>query len=228
MKYTIIHVNDRAKEQMAHNKKILKNFEYVDDIEFFNGNTGNAWDIINHRGIRTDTWSPYDGREFPPLPGEYGVWLSNLNIFNYIIDSNLDSLLVLEDDVVLRAGAKKAIQDSVSELPEGWDFLSFYYFEGQNGFSKESSIGKKYIHKSINQPAANQAMLYSKSGALKLTKIIKRIGIEYTIDCFIYKQAQLGFLNGYSIIPGKQSVLSHEHKKIKSLIDPKNRRTVGI
>ena len=80
VKYTIVHVNDRAKQQMDNNKKILKSFDYVDNIQFFNGNKGNAWDVINHKGIRTDTWKPYDGRQFPPLPGEYGVWLSTINV----------------------------------------------------------------------------------------------------------------------------------------------------
>jgi hypothetical protein len=31
-----MHVNDRAKDNMERNKLILKDFDYVDDIEFFN------------------------------------------------------------------------------------------------------------------------------------------------------------------------------------------------
>ena len=228
MKYTIIHVNDRAKEQMDYNKKILKDFEYVEDIEFFNGNKSKAWDVINHRGIRTDTWAPYDGRSFPPLPGEYGVWISNLNIFNYVMKSNIKNILVLEDDVLLEKDAANIIKKCMRELPNGWDFLSLYFFPGQNAHSSESDIGKTYIHKSINQPAANQAMIYSKSGVSKLMKLIKRKGIEYTVDCFIYRQAQLGALNGYSVIPGKTSILKHTYKETESLIDPENKRLVEM
>jgi hypothetical protein len=36
MKYCIIHVNDRSKDLMEHNKKILGSFDYIDDIVFFN------------------------------------------------------------------------------------------------------------------------------------------------------------------------------------------------
>ena len=100
MKYTIIHVNDRAKAQMDKNKQILKNFEYVDSIPFFNGNTENALDVLNHLKIRTDVWNPYDRRSFPPLPGEYGIWISTINVWDYIINNNVDQMLVLEDDVV--------------------------------------------------------------------------------------------------------------------------------
>ena len=228
MKYTIIHVNDRAKEQMARNKNILKSFDYINDIEFFDGNKGNAWDVINHMGIRTDVWKPYDGRQFPPFPGEYGIWLSTINVLEYIINNNIESLLVFEDDILLEKDAVKIIKSCMAELPAGWDFLSLYYFPGHNSYSPESDIGKAYIHKSINQPAANQAMIYSKSGASKLIKLIKRKGIEYTVDCFIYKQAQLGAVNGYSIIPEKDSILKHQYKEVKSLIDPQNIRMVEM
>ena len=228
MKYTIIHVNDRAKEQMDHNKKILKDFEYVNEIEFFNGNTGNAWDVINHRGIRTDTWKPYDGRSFEALPGEYGIWLGLLNIWEYMLTNEIDRMLVLEDDVRLTSLSVNMISGCILELPEGWDFLSLYYFQGQNTINEESDLGLEFIHKSINQPAAGQATIFSKSGAKKLLKLAKRKGIEYTSDCFIFEQSRIGILNGYSIIPDKLKILEHTYSKTGSLIDPKNVRSAGF
>jgi GR25 family glycosyltransferase involved in LPS biosynthesis len=228
MKYTIVHVNNRAKDQMDSNKKILKSFDYVENIEFFNGNTGNAWDVINHKGIRTDVWNPYDGRQFPPLPGEYGIWLSTINVLEHIVEYDLDSLLVLEDDILLEKTAEKNILTALDELPKSWDFLSLYHFEDQNQNSSETDIGSSLIHKSINQPAGAQAIVYSNAGAKKILKLVKRKGIEYTSDCFIFEQSRLGFINGYSIIPGSKKYLKHKYKDIKSLIDPDNVREVEM
>ena len=228
MKYTIVHVNDRAKEQMDSNRKILKSFDYVGNIEFFNGNVGRAWDVINHMGIRTDVWKPYDGRQFPPLPGEYGIWLSTINVLEYIVKHNLESLLVIEDDVLLEKNAEKNILLALNDLPESWDFLSLYYFEGHNEHSSETDIGSSLVHKSINQPAGGQAIIYSNSGAKKILKLVKRKGIEYTSDCFIFEQSRLGFVKGYSVIPGVKKYLEHKHKYIKSLIDPQNKRSVEM
>jgi GR25 family glycosyltransferase involved in LPS biosynthesis len=228
VKYTIIHVDSRAKDQIAHNQSILGESSYVSGIKFFNGNSENILDVLNHWGIKTETWNPYDGRSFGPLPGEYGVWASNISVWDYMNKNYTDKMLVLEDDVLLEKDAKEIIKKTIKELPDNWDFLSLYSFPGQNNQSSESNIGKAYIHKSINQPAANQAMIYSKSGASKLIKLVKRKGIEYTVDCFIYKQAQLGFLNGYSLIPGKSDVLTHTYKETKSLIDPENKRLVEM
>lgn len=224
MKYTIMHVNDRAKKNIDHNKNILKNFEYVDDIEYFDGNTGNGRDVLNHNRIPLDVWSPYDGRSSPPLPGEYGVWVSTMNLFKYIVNNNIDKILVLEDDIYLKNDFVENLDLCLNELPKNFGFLSLYYFSEQNDVTEESEIGAKYIHKSINQFSAAQAMVYSNKGARDLLSLFRRKGMEYTNDCFIYKQSQVGAVDGYSIKKDTLSFLVHDYKNVKSLIDPDNFR----
>jgi GR25 family glycosyltransferase involved in LPS biosynthesis len=213
---------------MDHNHTVLKDFEYVSDIRFFNGSTGNAWDVINHRKIRTDAWNPYDGRSFGPLKGEYGIWVSTLNVWDYIVSNDLSELLVLEDDVVLGPDFATRTKSLIKELPKDWDFLSLHYFEGHNEKTSESDIGLDKIHKSINQHSGAQAIIYSNSGAKKLLKLVGRKGIEYTSDCFMFEQSRLGFVNGYSILPTINRMLKHEYKDIPSSIDPDNRRMVEM
>jgi GR25 family glycosyltransferase involved in LPS biosynthesis len=222
--YTIIHVNDRAKESMDHNKSILNEYTYVNDIEFFNGNTGNAWDVINHYGIKKDVWAPYDGRPTPPLPGELGIWVSTINVWKYMAQNHIDRLLVLEDDVLLDSDFTKNLQLCMGDLPDNFDFLSLYYFKGHNWEGEETDIGSKYVHKSTNQYSAAQATVYSLNGARKLLRAVTRKGIEYTTDCFIFRQSLLGVVNGYSIRPNNLSMLSHQVDKVTSLIDPANVR----
>lgn len=224
MKYTIMHVDNRAKKNIDYNKKILKDFEYVGDIEYFNGNTGNGWDVLNHHRIPLNVWSPYDGRSTPPLPGEYGIWVSTMNLFKYIIDNSISQMLVLEDDIYINDNFIKNLNLCIDELPNNFGFLSLYYFNEQNEVTEESDIGAKYIHKSINQFSAAQAMLYSNRGARDLLSLFRRKGMEYTNDCFIYKQSQLGLVDGYSIKKNNLSFLVHDYKNIKSLIDPDNFR----
>jgi len=224
VKYCIIHVNDRAKDNIDYNKNILSSFEYIADIEFFNGNTGNAWDVLNNRGIKLDVWNPYDGRTMPPLPGELGIWVSTINTLEYIVNNQIEKMLVLEDDIKLQPNFIDMLDLCIKELPNGFDFLSLYYFDEQNDFTKLTDIGSKIIHKSNNQYSAGQAILYSLSGAKKILKLVRRKGIEYTTDCFIFKQSHIGLIDGYSIIPNNLLFLEHENKSVISIIDPKNTR----
>lgn len=228
MKYTIIHVNDRSLENIEKNISILSEFDYENSIEFFNGNTGNAWDVLNHIGINQNVWFPYDGRTSPPLPGELGIWVSTINVLQHIVDNKIDKMLVLEDDIILKDDFVEKMSECLKELPKTFDFLSLYYFKDQNEVTDSTDIGLSSIHKSYNQYSAAQATLYSFAGAKKILKLVKRKGIEYTTDCFIFKQSQLGLIEGYSIKHEYDYFLSHEYKNVKSLIDPNNYRNVGI
>lgn len=224
MKYSIMHINNRSIDKINKNKTILKSFEYVDDIEYFNGNVGNGRDVLNHIGINCDVWAPYDGRSFPALPGEYGVWVSTVNVWKYIIDNKIEKFLLLEDDISLNNDFVEELNKCLNDLPNDFDFLSLYYFDEQNHDSDESEIGSDNIKKSINQYSAGQATVYSLSGAKKLFKLIKRKGLEYTSDCFIFKQSHLGLVQGYSIKGNNNRLLSHDYYDVVSLIDPDNLR----
>lgn len=224
MKYSIIHVNNRAKEKIKHNQNILSSFDYIDDIEYINGNEVNAFDILNNLGIDCYAWKPYDGRTSDALPGEYGVWVSTINVWQYMIKHKVDRLLVLEDDITLKDDFINTLDECIKDLPEDFDFLSLYYFDEQNDDLEETEIGSNNIKKSYNQYSAGQATFYSLSGAKKLFKLIKRKGLEYTSDCFIFKQSELKLVNGYSIKGNHDRLLTHEYNNIKSLIDPNNLR----
>jgi len=228
MKYCIIHVDDRSKKLIEYNKNILSSFDYVEDIEFFNGNTGNAWDILNHWGIKLDVWNPYDGRTMPPLPGELGVWVSTINTLEYIVNNKIKKMLVLEDDVKLQLDFISKLNICNDELPDDFDFLSLYYFKEQNGITELTDTGLENIHMSYNQYSGMQATVYSYSGAKKILNLTKRKGIEYTTDCFIFRQSLEKLINGYSIKGPNDYFLVHEYKKIKSLIDPENTRNTDL
>lgn len=224
MNYTIVKLDDRAKDLTAHNQQILAEHNYVSDIKFFDGNKEKAWDVINHLGIRQDVWAPYDGRSFPPLPGELGIWVSTINIFQYILSNNLDLLLVLEDDVFLHEDFVQRMNECLSDVPSTFDFLALHWFDGHNWVSEQTEIGSRFIHRSHNQFSAGQAIIYSKKGAGKLLSAVKRIGIESTSDCFIFRQSLIGSVDGYSVKPENGKLLDHDNILLVSSIDPQNLR----
>lgn len=224
MKYSIIHINDRAIKNMIHNKNILNEYEYVDSIEYFDGISNNGWEELNKMGIPMDRWKPYDGRTIDPLPGECGIWVSTIRALQYMIDHEVDMMLFLEDDIFLLEDFVKNLNLCLNDLPDNFDFLSLFYHKQHNDLDESTDIGSQYIHKSKNQYSGALAMLYSLQGAKKILKILKRVGMEYTSDCFIYHYAQKDVLNGYSIKKNGLKFLINNDNEIKSLIDPDNVR----
>jgi GR25 family glycosyltransferase involved in LPS biosynthesis len=176
-------------------------------------------------GVNTSAWNPYDGRTLGPLPGEYGVWVSTILFFEYMIKNSIEEMILLEDDIILDYDFVDKFFKIKKDLPNSFDFLSMSFPLDQNKQTKKSSINSELIHKSINQYANGQATLYTLNCAKKILKLLKRKGLEYTSDCFIFKQSHLGLLEGYSIIPNAISLIKSD-TSVSSSIDPKNVRNV--
>jgi len=223
--YTIASINNNYNDNSLKTKNILKNFNHIKDIEFFNGIDCDGKKRLKEIGINVNKWMPYDGRKLDPLPGEYGAMITKINTLKYIIDNSLDNMLFLEDDIILDNNFYKKFFLCLKELPKNFDFLSLYYIDDQNYITSESDIKLRYIHRSINQYAGTQIMYYSKNGAKKILELLYKKGMEYTADCFIFKQCHLGLLNGYSIKP-ETLVMGYQNTLFGSVIDPKNLRVV--
>ena len=223
MDYTIMHVNNRAKKEMQHNKKLLENFRYIDDIAFVNGNMENAKIILESLGIKTDSvWGPKDGRPFGPSPGEYGVWLSTLNVFEYIVKNKTEKLLVLEDDVLISKDFKSQLEACEKDLPKDWSFLSMYTTK-DDSVDNFTDIGSRLIHRSNNQHAFAQAMLYSYSGAKKILDRMYNVGMKTVNDDFIFDQSRNMHVDGYTIRPDIKPVVFHR-TELPSVIDVSGKR----
>jgi GR25 family glycosyltransferase involved in LPS biosynthesis len=224
--YTVIKISDRAIDNFGRITEILSDFNYINNIKFYNGHVEDCKKIINECGINTDSWNSVlfgEKSNRDPLPGELGVTLSVVSILNYIIENSLDYLLVLEDDAILEDDAKEKILNSIKDLPLGWDFLSLFSLEHGNLYTEDTDVGSEYVHKSNNQGASTVVMAYSLEGAKKMLKLLKAKGMEGTIDCFMYKQSVLGLLNGYSVKPNIV-IARHINEKHPSTIDPDDLR----
>jgi GR25 family glycosyltransferase involved in LPS biosynthesis len=218
-------VNDRSIENVNKIKQQMTEFEYTDKIVFCNGNIEDAASIIDNEGIDRNTWSPYDGRTSPPLPGELGIWVSYINIFKYIVENKIDRLLVIEDDASLSDHFVPELKICLNELPEDFDFLSLSYFSDQNNLTEGTDIGSDHVHRSLNQFSSAVGIIFSFQCAKKVLKLLRRFGIEYTNDCFIFHYSQKRMLNGFSLIKNDNPIIRHTNM-VESVIDPNNNRNV--
>lgn len=222
--YCIVKVDDRCKKNIFNNKKILKNFEYIDNINYIDGRKIDAFKILKDYNISIKNWNPLDNRiVLDMLNTEAATWVSNINIYKYILKNNLKELIVIEDDVVLNENFLNNFKKVYKELNPKYDFLSLSYFNSQNEENDNSTLNLRYIQKSYNQYSGFQCMMFSYSGAKKIMQYLENNGIFYTNDCQIFSLSRMGVLNGYSLIPNTLNFAKHDNS-VESIIDPDNWR----
>jgi GR25 family glycosyltransferase involved in LPS biosynthesis len=156
--------------------------------------------------------------------GELGVWFSQINSWKVAADSELDAIMVLEDDAVILPEFHEFFPLFVDNLPADFDFaavavppdqgIDYLYdriFDAHGGWSlisemrlqKETSphyIGNDYTATAY-QGYSCVATLYSKAGAARLLDLVKRLGIYTPVDCFLFMEHFKGNLSGFAPLP---------------------------
>ena len=225
MKYCIINAVPGREDNVSKTKHTLKDFTEIQGIKYYDTTTDDYIDYIKNNEITiSDSYQFLENAQL-------AIWATTISILNYIVDNDIDSLLVLEDDAVLLDDFVEVYSKCVDDLPTTFDLFSAYslkfiYGDNQilqhNFLRDECDIGSKYIHKAYDAAAGCQAMLYSLSGAKTILKSIKNDGINTDSDIFIFERCRSKTFDSYIIRPDVPETI--RHGMFKSTIDPQNKR----
>lgn len=156
-------------------------------------------------------------------PGEYGVWLSQINAWKTIIDYGRP-VLVLEDDAILTPHFEETFDHYMSQVPDDFGLFTVFVPENQYGdYNYEYTcdenghfIGAAQGHPSgapsIVLPGKDICRAYqgygcvanyiSPLGAAALLDYALDRGIDTPVDCFIFEAYRAKKLDAYSFRPG--------------------------
>ena len=148
------------------------------------------------------------GETFPPSAGVIGVWASNYKAYKRFLESDYDTLVLFEDDILLSANFQTVLNTYVSELPVDWDFFSFFVPDDSLfAFNSSHEIGAENVCISYQQWSCAGYMV-SKEGARKAVEDVESRGINCPVDWYIFnfrmkqEEKQQRF-NTYTLKPGK-------------------------
>lgn len=130
--------------------------------------------------------------------GELGNFASHFLVWKYLINSDMNEILVFEDDTDISEDFIEKINIYYSTLPKDWDIFSIFVHHNQyDRFteSNESTVVKAY------QDWSTLCYLVSKSGAQKLYDYVVKNGMDYPTDWFIFRHAENNNFNVYTLNP---------------------------
>jgi GR25 family glycosyltransferase involved in LPS biosynthesis len=208
--YSIISINDRAIDNTTNTRNMLNEFKEI-FFDCVDGNTQDAKKILKNYDISISGWNWHS----PPIKGELGIWLSNINLFKKMLDNNIKNVLLFEDDAIISNNFNNTLASVLKDLPNDYDFLSLVFPSSSKYLYKEDAdIGLKTICSSKYNHFGTYAILWSNSGAKKMLNLLSDIGITCPIDIHLYS-----IMDGYSIKPDQEQVVFHGYDKYGSIID---------
>jgi glycosyl transferase family 25 len=129
--------------------------------------------------------------------GQLGCYLSHFQLWKYIIKSNIDLAIILEDDVKIYSNFNKIIDTVYENLPVKFDYLHLFihpdkqniqYLEGKDGdiIPAEDNFG-------------TVAYMISLRGAKRLVKLTELLKIQAPVDRQINFCIQHNFIKAFMI-----------------------------
>lgn len=215
MKYAIISINNRAKDNIENTRKILSNYEEL-NIRCVNGHKEPINDIMIDLSIHKNNW-----QWTKPRNGEIGLWLTNIFVFKKMVEEDIDMLILLEDDAMISEDFVEMFEKIIEEVPKDFDFVSLQYPKSSiDDYKDDAEISLEYVCLAKYNHFGTISILWSKSGAEKILSLVKDSGLMYPIDLYIHEYLnKQNLIKGYSIKPFVKQVVSHDWNKYKSTID---------
>lgn len=216
--YVIVKINDRALSNCNRIEVIMKSSEQH-KLSFIDQQEDVVRKFLLDNNIKINWDKKFFIRDY--LKGELGVTASFVLIYQYMIDNNIDNMLVFEDDAVLKDNFLNNLYYCYNDLPDDFDYLvsSTVFPNAQITTTVNANIliNSKYICKSHLQNSDLRVTLYSKNGVKKILNFLKQFGFVCPIDTFIFNLARQNYLNGYTTF--FQNSLVNNVEISKSLID---------
>lgn len=221
--YAIVKIND---------KRIKTQKKIQEDLASFKQHFPECVDGRDEEAVRLFFSNNPNIKELRPMRyGYLGHWISFLNMLNYIVDNDLESLLVLEDDAILSKTFLYDLDTCMKELPDDYDFFMIYlsipnsknYLFSKDDVLKRApsrvkisddivkihedwDIGSDHIVRTY-QRFGSVGQVFSNKGAKKIIELAEINGFGKSrsqvkpFDMTMYAYSFKGLINGYQPNP---------------------------
>lgn len=198
--YHIITINDERIE----NKDIINNlFSEQNNINIKSLNAKDNFEVENfHQDYPKFKFGWHSFK-----PGEFGNFASHYMAWKYLLNSDLDSLLIFEDDALIKNNFIQSYKLLIDQVPDDYDVFSVYIDDNQYPRYEESYK----INESISiayQDWSTLCYVVSKKGAQAMCSYVESVGMDRPTDWFIFRGGQEGKFKVYSINPEVEVPLS--------------------
>lgn len=200
--YHIIHINDERKS----NRDIIQATVRGNLRNIFSLNANDPQEIekfyVNNKKFKV-LWDGYKIGEFGNFASHYSAW-------QYVIDEDLDSLLVFEDDAIIHEDFITKYNIIKSNIPDDYDVMSVFVDPNQYERYRPDHYVNDYISKGY-QDWSTLCYIVSRQGAEKLVRYVNEIGMDHPTDWFIFRKGHAGTFNVYTVPPEFPSPLEIDH-----------------
>jgi GR25 family glycosyltransferase involved in LPS biosynthesis len=200
--YHIIYINDERKTNRDSIEQVLNGYRLP--ITSLNAKDSNQLNEFNR--LNPEFKKAWDGFK----DGELGNFGSHFLAWKYLVNSNLDHILVFEDDAKIHEDFVYKYNILLNSVPKDYDVMSVFVDPNQYPRYASKDYVNEYVAKGY-QDWSTLCYFISRQGAEKLIKYVTEIGMDHPTDWFIFRKGHVGTFNVYTVPPEFPSPLEIDH-----------------
>jgi len=216
--YTVIKINDRAIKTLKILHQTVNGKHH--NIKFIDYNVVDINNFFSSRNINIHYMGDLFGLTKYLKNGQLACAASHIVAMEYLLDNDLEQLMVFEDDMILENKFENILSICLKDLPDNYDFMADSYvmpnYQEMSTLEDIIDIGSKFICKAHLQNSHTGFMLYSKAGAKNILNLYRKYGFICPIDTFLFWLNRRGDLKAYTTFYSNKLV--NKHSLYKSLI----------
>ncbi|MDU4895525.1 MAG: glycosyltransferase family 25 protein [Haemophilus parainfluenzae] len=175
------------------------------DFSFFDATDGKKLSASVLESVDYDFYPKHYLSPKPLTLGEIGCAMSHINVYEYIIENNIESAIVLEDDAIVSHYFEEIVQDALNKVGKKYDLIFLDHGKAKSYLCKKKLYeGYRLVH--YKSPSKNSKRFITCTAAYLITQLgaSKLLNYAYPVRMpsdYLTGLIQKNKMNAYGIEP---------------------------
>lgn len=152
------------------------------DFTFFDATDGKKLPASVLESVDYDFYPKYYLSPKPLTLGEIGCAISHIKVYEHMVENNIESSIILEDDAIVSQHFKEIVEDTLNKINKNHELIFFDHGKVKSHFFKKRIVeGYRLAHYKSPSKNSRRCIIYATAYLITLSGAKKLLNYAYPI-----------------------------------------------
>ena len=152
------------------------------DFSFFDATDGKKLPASVLESVDYDFYPKHYLSPKPLTLGEIGCAISHIKVYEYMVENNIKSAIILEDDAIVSQHFKEIVEDTLNKINKNHELIFFDHGKVKSHFFKKQIVeGYRLAHYKTPSKNSRRCIIYATAYLITLSGAKKLLNYAYPI-----------------------------------------------
>lgn len=152
------------------------------DFTFFDATDGKKLPTSVLESVDYDFYPKHYLSPKPLTLGEIGCAISHIKVYEHMVENNIESAIILEDDAIVSQHFKEIVEDTLNKINKNHELIFFDHGKVKSHFFKKQIVeGYRLAHYKTPSKNSRRCIIYATAYLITLSGAKKLLNYAYPI-----------------------------------------------